>query len=108
MSRAPTGLGQEREAAAYANSRPDMPAGVMTLPARYYTDPAHFRLEMERIHFDMWLCAGRTEDLASPGRYFVRDVADASVIVVAGEDGRPAAVHNVCRHRGTRLCKETA
>jgi Rieske 2Fe-2S family protein len=58
----------------YANTRPDMPEGVTTLPARYYTDPSHFQLEMERIHFDMWLCAGRTEQVAAPGRYFLRQV----------------------------------
>jgi len=105
MSRSPSGLGQEREAPAYTNTRPEMPPGVSTLPARYYTDPDHFRLEMERIHFDMWLCAGRTQHLAAPGRYFVREVGNASVIVLAGEDGGVAAFHNVCRHRGTRLCK---
>ncbi|HUG55195.1 MAG TPA: aromatic ring-hydroxylating dioxygenase subunit alpha [Vicinamibacteria bacterium] len=83
-----------------------MPPGVKTLPARHYTEPAQFDLEMERIHLDMWLCAGRLEQIASPGRYFVRQVATASVIVLMGADGRPAAFHNVCRHRGTRLCQD--
>jgi glycine betaine catabolism A len=84
--------------------RPPIPPGVTTLPARYYTDPAHFAQEMERIHFDMWLCAGRVEALASPGRYFLRRVGNASVIVSRGEDGAVRAFHNVCRHRGTLLC----
>src|SRR5712691_11130313 len=105
MSGTRSGLGREREAAAYANTRPQMPPGASTLPARYYTDPDHFRLEMEHIHFDMWLCAGRTEQLAAPGRYFVREVGNASVIVLGGEDGGASAFYNVCRHRGTRLCK---
>ena len=30
-------------------SRPPLPKGVLTLPARYYTHPAHFEREMERI-----------------------------------------------------------
>ena len=105
MSRTVPGVGEEQQGRAYANTRPQMPKGAFTLPARHYTDPDLFRLEMERIHFDMWLCAGRTEPLASPGRYFVREVGNASVIVVAGEDGTAAAIHNVCRHRGTRLCR---
>jgi Rieske 2Fe-2S family protein len=88
----------------YVNTRPEMPPGVTTLPARFYTDPDHFRLEMERIHFDMWLCAGRTEQLAAPGRYFLRQVGNASVVVLAGERGEVSAFYNVCRHRGTRLC----
>src|SRR5258706_12826184 len=83
--------------------RPPMPAGVTTLPARFYTDPQHFAREMERIHFDMWLCAGRLEQIDSPGRYFVRRVGDASVIVLRAVDGAVRAFHNVCRHRGTLL-----
>src|SRR6266511_3902288 len=86
--------------------RPPMPTGVKTLPARYYTDPAHFALELERIHFDMWLCAGRADALAAPGRYFLRQVGNASVIVLRGEDGQVRAFHNVCRHRGTLLCSQ--
>jgi Rieske 2Fe-2S family protein len=90
----------------YANRRPELAEGTTTLPARYYTDPALFRAEMERIHFDMWLCAGRSEQLVGPGSYFVRRVADANVIVLRDEQGRLRAFHNTCRHRGTLLCKE--
>jgi phenylpropionate dioxygenase-like ring-hydroxylating dioxygenase large terminal subunit len=86
--------------------RPPLPAGVLTLPAPYYADPAHFAREMERIHFSMWLCAGRSEELATAGRYVLREVADAGVILLRDEGGRLAAFHNVCRHRGTRLCTE--
>ena len=85
-------------------ARPPHPPGVSTLPGRYYTDPAHFARELERIHYEMWLCAGREEQLASPGRYFVRRVGNASVIVLRDEQGGLRAFHNVCRHRGTLLC----
>ena len=36
----------------------------LTLPAQYYTDPAWFEAEMERIFAGMWICAGRHEDIA--------------------------------------------
>jgi Rieske 2Fe-2S family protein len=93
---------------AYSNSRPELPEGTKTLPARYYTDPAWFARELEHIHFDMWLHAGRTDELAAPGRYFVRRVGPASVIVLRDERGGLAAFHNVCRHRGTMLCRDAA
>jgi Rieske 2Fe-2S family protein len=79
-----------------------------TLPARVYTDPAWFEREMERIFSAMWIAVGRTEEVAARGSFIRRDVAGASVLVVG--DGRgPSteglrAFHNVCRHRGTRLC----
>ena len=92
----------------YSNTRPELSAGITTLPARYYTDPEHFRLELERIHFDMWLCAGRTEQLPEPGSYFVRRIGNASVIVLRDAQGAVRAHHNVCRHRGTMLCGDDA
>ncbi len=89
-------------------ARPEMAAGAMTQPASYYTDPAFFVREMEAIHYASWLWAGRTEQLPAPGRYFVRDFASASVIVLRDSEGEVAAFNNVCRHRGTRLCKVDA
>ena len=92
----------------YENTRPDVPAGVLTLPARYYTDPDYFQRELAAVHFGLWLCAGRTEQVAEPGSYFVRWIGNASVIVLRDEQGQVVAFHNVCRHRGTLLCKEQA
>lgn len=90
----------------YPNVRPEVNATeARTLPSRYYTDPELFRLEMEAVHYQMWLHAGRLEQIPSPGDYFVRDFAGASVLILRDERGEVAAFHNVCRHRGTRLCK---
>jgi Rieske 2Fe-2S family protein len=86
--------------------RPPLPAGALTLPARYYTDPAHFEREMETIHCRMWLCAGRAEALPTPGRYALRQFGNADIVLLRDERGGLAAFHNVCRHRGTRLCRE--
>jgi len=87
-------------------ARPPLPPGILTLPASFYTDPAHFALEMDRIHYDMWLCAGRTEELAAPGDYVLRELGNASMILTRDEAGTIRALHNVCRHRGTRLVRE--
>jgi Rieske 2Fe-2S family protein len=78
-----------------------------TLPARYYHDPAWFRAEMDRVFAGMWVHAGRLEQLATRGAFVRREVADASVLIVGDGQGGARAFHNVCRHRGTRLCAET-
>ena len=41
----------------------------------------------------------------SPSRasYLMREIGTDSVVVIGGEDGRPRAFLNVCRHRGARL-----
>jgi len=81
------------------------PAMRTTLPARYYVDPQWFAAEMERLFARLWICAGRMDALASRGQFFRRDVAGASVLIVNDGTGQPRAFHNVCRHRGTRLCE---
>ena len=93
--------------ATYANTRPEVDAcEAKTLPQRYYTDPVHFGHEMERIHSEMWLCAGRVGQIPNPGDYFLRQVANASIIILRDESGTVRAFHNVCRHRGTLLCNQ--
>ena len=36
----------------------------------FYTDPAWYQQELERIHLDMWLYAGRADRIASPASVF--------------------------------------
>ncbi len=61
---------------------------------------------MDRVFARMWIAAGRTAQLGGDGSFIRRDVAGASVLIVrSGESIR--AFHNVCRHRGTRLCTES-
>ena len=79
-----------------------------TLPARYYTDPEVFREEMERFYFRMWICAGRSEEIAKPGEYFLRSVGEESVVVTRDAGGQLRAFYNVCRHRGTRIVTQAA
>jgi Rieske 2Fe-2S family protein len=81
-----------------------MPDDARTLPAVYYVSNEYFRREMDVLFGTMWICAGRTEQVNGPGRFFLRDVVGESVIVTANSAGRVNAFFNVCRHRGTKLC----
>jgi len=78
----------------------------LTLPARYYTDPEIFRQELETFFCGMWVCAGREEQLQNPGDYFLSELAGESLIVTRNGGGALRAFYNVCRHRGTRMCRE--
>src|SRR5262249_2178643 len=107
--RARARLRGSRTMASYANTRPEVRVdAARTLPARYYTNAAWFERELEAIHYDMWLHAGRLEELDAPGCYFGGAFGNASVIVLRDENGGLRAFHNSCRHRGTRLCAEPA
>ena len=75
-----------------------------SLPSACYTGGESFAREKERIFFREWFCAGREEELPSPGDVLVLDVAGESVLLARGKDGALRAHYNVCRHRGARLC----
>jgi Rieske 2Fe-2S family protein len=79
--------------------------GARTLPGRYYTSPDVFAHEQERIFRSHWICIGRHSALASPGDYFLVEIAGESIIVLRNQSGYARAFYNVCRHRGTRLCE---
>lgn len=93
--------------AQYSNTRPELSLSeALTLAQSYYTDAAWFQRELEAIHLDMWLCAGRTGQIPDAGDYFLRQIGNANVIITRDDQGAIRAFHNVCRHRGTLLCNE--
>lgn len=75
-----------------------------TLPSTSYLDADWFAREKEEIFARNWFCAGREEDIATPGTAIVIDVMGESIIVARLKDGTLRAHYNVCRHRGSRLC----
>ncbi|GAA4909210.1 aromatic ring-hydroxylating oxygenase subunit alpha [Streptomonospora salina] len=84
---------------------PAPPSDLMpTLPGRYYTDPAVFAREQERILESQWFCAVRSADLERPGAFRTAAVGRESVLVCRNRSGGVRAFLNVCRHRGARLC----
>jgi Rieske 2Fe-2S family protein len=77
-----------------------------TLPSRWYRDERVFAVEKERIFCREWLCVGREEELAGPGSFRVLGPCGESVLLLRNRDEQLRAYYNVCRHRGTRLCRD--
>ena len=80
--------------------------GARPLPGPYYTSDEIFSQEQERIFASRWICVGRSDKLDSPGDYLRKDFGRESALIVRGPDNVYRAFHNLCRHRGTRLCDE--
>ena len=79
-----------------------------TLPSSWYSSAQVFALEKERIFCREWLCVAREEELAAPGAHRVLSLFGESVLLVRNREGRLRAFYNVCRHRGSRLCRDGA
>ena len=77
-----------------------------TLPSSWYSSPQVFALEKERIFCREWISVAREEELAAPGAHRVLDILGESILVVRNREGKLRAFYNVCRHRGSRLCRD--
>ena len=76
-----------------------------SLEQPFYVDPLYFQLELDRVFRTGWLFAGHTCQIKEPGDYFCYDIAQDSLIIIRGNDGKVRALFNVCRHRGSLICK---
>ena len=77
-----------------------------TIPAEYYVAAKHYKNDERYIAEYFWLLADHVSRIPDPGDYFVFKYGlGESVIVVRDESGEIRAFNNVCRHRGSRLCR---
>ncbi|HEY8516907.1 MAG TPA: aromatic ring-hydroxylating dioxygenase subunit alpha [Candidatus Binatia bacterium] len=77
--------------------------GTAPIPKERYTSREFAELEWQRMWTRVWLLAGRESDIPEPGDYFTFEIGPESILVIRLPDGRIAARHNVCMHRGNRL-----
>ena len=87
---------------------PRSSGGACTLPREHYTTQAVYDAETDRIFGKRWLCVELAASVPEPGRYVVVEVEGESLLVVRDRAGQVRCFHNVCRHRGTRLCADPA
>jgi Rieske 2Fe-2S family protein len=76
-----------------------------SLPQSFYGDADHFALDLEAVWYRKWLFIGHTCEIAKAGDYLTVQIDAYPVVIVRGGDGTVRAFHNMCRHRGSRLCK---
>ncbi|MBG1233638.1 aromatic ring-hydroxylating oxygenase subunit alpha [Aestuariivirga litoralis] len=75
-----------------------------SLSRELYSDPGVLEADLQHIFYKEWLFAVPACELAKPGAYATMQVGAYPVVIIRGSDNRIRAFHNVCRHRGQRLC----
>jgi len=74
-----------------------------TLPAEAFASPAVYAEEVRRIFESSWLCAGRVDQVATPGDYLPLDLLGDKLVVVRSRDDRVRVLSRICRHRAAEL-----
>jgi Rieske 2Fe-2S family protein len=77
-----------------------------TLEAPFYTSEEIYALDMEAIFRRHWIQVAVEPDVPEPGDYITVELGSDSILIVRDDDMQVRAFHNVCRHRGSRLCNE--
>jgi choline monooxygenase len=89
----------------YAATRLPVNQASTLIPDAYTSEEFH-ALERELVFARSWVPVAVVDEVAEPGDFVVCDVAGRSLILCRDREGLLHAHHNVCRHRGSRLCLE--
>lgn len=73
-----------------------------------YCDEGVLAHDLDQIFYKEWLFAIPACEIPKTGNFATLQVGAYPLVITRGADGMIRAFHNVCRHRGQRLCaKET-
>ena len=73
---------------------------ALTLPARAFSSPAFFDLEVERIFHRHWMALAFEATLPDPGDMRPVELFGQPLVLVRGDDGVLRAFHNICPYDG--------
>jgi glycine betaine catabolism A len=76
------------------------------MPRDFYHNDALYPAEVAQIWNRGWLFAGFAVEIPKPGDYLTLTVDSTPVLVMRDDHHEVRAFHNVCRHRGTVLCRK--
>ena len=90
-------------------TRDEFGLGTEPLSVDVYTSEEQYEKEIDSIFRHCWLNVGRVDDLPNKGDYVVHNLPElnTSVLLTRDQDGEINAFHNMCSHRGNKVCQES-
>ncbi len=73
------------------------------LEGPFYTSREFFDLDIDAIFAKHWIFVATEPEIPEPGDFVTVELGRYSVILIRDDDGGVQALHNVCRHRGSRV-----
>ncbi len=75
-----------------------------SLEAPFYLSESILDADLEHIFGKHWIFVAVEPQIPEAGDYITVDFGKSSILIVRDDDMQVKAFHNVCRHRGSRLC----
>lgn len=90
-------------------TRDEFGLGTEPLSVDVYTSQEQYEKELDLIFRHCWLNVGRVDDLPNKGDYVVHNLPElnTSVLLTRDQEGEINAFHNMCSHRGNKVCQES-
>lgn len=77
-------------------------------PREWFVSPTWFQHDLDAIFLSRWNFAGHVEEIAKRNSYITYALGKDEVVIRKDSAGEVRAFHNVCSHRGARLCQDAA
>ncbi len=78
----------------------------VSLARPFYNDPTIFEEEFKHIISRQWQYTDHISRIPNKGDFFLFRIVGEEIVIIRGEGDTVYAHHNICRHRGSRVCLE--
>lgn len=78
---------------------------LTSLPQDFYISEKWFERDIARVFRQRWLFVCHISEIPNSGDFTTFELAKDSIVIARDRRNEINAFHNVCRHRGTRLCE---
>ncbi len=75
-----------------------------SLDSYFYRSHFTYERELNQLLFKSWIYAAHVSEVPANGDFVLFDIGEDSIIISRDTSGEIHALHNICRHRGSRLC----
>jgi len=72
----------------------------------FFKDPDVHSNDLQALWYKEWIFAGHDCELPKAGSYLALQVGAYPIVIVRAKDKTIRAFHNICRHRGFKICDD--